>query len=58
MISFTSQGAFGSVRLAYKLEDRELVVTKFIIVAKVGSSKIIQLFFRSNLMLRLLMTHQ
>ena len=30
------QGAFGSVRLAYKLEDRELVVTKFIIVAKVG----------------------
>ena len=32
----TSQGAFGSVRLAYKLDDRELVVTKFIIVAKVG----------------------
>jgi len=30
------QGAFGSVRLAYKLEDRELVVTKFIIVAKVA----------------------
>ena len=24
------------MRLAYKLEDRELVVTKFIIVAKVG----------------------
>ena len=31
-----SQGAFGSVRLAYKLDDRELVVTKFIIVAKVS----------------------
>ena len=34
------QGAFGSVRLAYKLEDRELVVTKFITVAKVEKSEI------------------
>jgi len=35
------QGAFGSVRLAYKLEDRELVVTKFITVAKVDKSEIL-----------------
>ena len=35
------QGAFGSVRLAYKLEDRELVVTKFITVAKVEKSEIL-----------------
>ena len=35
------QGAFGSVRLAYKLEDKELVVTKFITVAKVEKSEIL-----------------
>ena len=35
------QGAFGSVRLAYKLEDRELVVTKFITVAKVEMSEVL-----------------
>ena len=32
------QGAFGCVRLAYRLEDRALVVTKFITVAKVVKS--------------------
>ena len=36
------QGAFGSVRLAYKLDDKELVVTKFITVAKVEKSDILR----------------
>ena len=40
-----SQGAFGSVRLAYKLDDRELVVTKFIIVAKVSFANWLSRFY-------------